>query len=56
MAPAVADEVGAVTVGALDPKGTLAAPVLKEKPVSTGVVMAFRLLTLVIVTPRAGAI
>ena len=53
MMPVLA-EVGAVTVGAIDPKGTLAVPVLKANPTNTGVVFAYCTLTLVILTPKAG--
>jgi hypothetical protein len=55
MAPLLA-EMGAVTVGALDPKGTLAVPELKARPTNAGVVIAFCVEILVILTPSAGAI
>ena len=55
MAPRLAD-VGAVTVGAIEPKETFAVPVLNAKPTSTGVVFAYCTLTLVIFTPNAGVI
>ena len=54
MAPVLAD-IGAVTMGALDPRGTLVVPVLNANPTNTGVVFEYCTLMLVILTPNTGA-